>query len=169
MYIISPEVLVTHTKELGQILEAVHQTSTNLGRTASIPTAIAIAQLALKHRQNKNFWQRMIIFVGLPHSTMSHQTTDVERALVRLAKKLKKNVALDVIVFGDDIEQASKDTASSVPLSGTRPRPTALTSSNPIVSLSSMHKLTCMVWCHALFCSFPDITSPSHLTHTSSS
>ena len=51
MYIISPEVLVTNTKELGQILEAIHQTSTNLGRTASIPMAIAIA---LKHRQNKN-------------------------------------------------------------------------------------------------------------------
>ncbi|KAI9448430.1 hypothetical protein H4582DRAFT_1900718 [Lactarius indigo] len=70
-----PEVLVTHTKEIGQILTAVHNTSTNLGRTASIPTAIAIAQLALKHRQNKNLRQRVIVF----------------RALIRLAKKLKKN------------------------------------------------------------------------------
>lgn len=102
-------------------------------------------------------------------ATLDDVSPDVEHTLVRLAKKLKKNVALDVIVFGDDIEQASKGTASSVPLSGTRPRPTALTSSNLIVSLSSMRKLTCMVWCHALFCSFPDITSPSHLTHTSSS
>ena len=63
---VSPEVLVTHTKELGQILEAVHQTSTNLGRTASISMAIAIAQLALKHRQNKNLRQRAIVFVGSP-------------------------------------------------------------------------------------------------------
>ena len=94
-------------------------------------------------------------------ATLNNVSPDVERALVRLAKKLKKNVALDMIVFGDDIEQASKGTASSVPLSGTRPRSTALMSSNPIVSFSSMPKLTCMVWCHALFCSIPDITSPS--------
>jgi 26S proteasome regulatory subunit N10 len=87
MYIISPEVLVTHTKELGQILEAVHQTSTNLGRTASIPTAIAIAQLALKHRQNKNLRQRVIVFVGSP---LDDASPDAERALFRLAKKLKK-------------------------------------------------------------------------------
>ena len=104
MYIISPEVLVTHTKELGQILEAVHQTSTNLGRTASIPTAIAIAQLALKHRQNKNLRQRVIVFVGSP---LDDASPEAERALVRLAKKLKKNnVALDVVAFEDGIEQA---------------------------------------------------------------
>ena len=98
--------LVTHTKELGQILEAVHQTSTNLGRTASIPTAIAIAQLALKHRQNKNLRQRVVVFVGSP---LEDASAEAERALVRLAKKLKKNnVALDVVAFGDGIEQAGE-------------------------------------------------------------
>jgi 26S proteasome regulatory subunit N10 len=102
----SPEVLVTHTKELGQILTAVHTTSTNLGRTASIPTAIAIAQLALKHRQNKNLRQRVIVFVGSP---LEDASPDSERALVRLAKKLKKNnVALDVVAFGDGIEEAGE-------------------------------------------------------------
>ncbi|KAI9461044.1 hypothetical protein F5148DRAFT_1300190 [Russula earlei] len=102
-----PEVLVTHTKELGQILAAVHQTSTNLGRTASIPTAIAIAQLALKHRQNKNLRQRVVVFVGSP---LEDASPDAERALVRLAKKLKKNnVALDVVAFGDGIEEAGED------------------------------------------------------------
>jgi 26S proteasome regulatory subunit N10 len=106
MYI-SPEVLVTHTKELGQILDAVHKTSTNLGRTASIPTAIAIAQLALKHRQNKNLRQRVIVFVGSP---LDDTSPDSERALIRLAKKLKKNnVALDVVAFGDGIEEAGED------------------------------------------------------------
>lgn len=101
-----PEVLVTHTKELGQIMTAVHNTSTNLGRTASIPTAIAIAQLALKHRQNKNSRQRVIVFVGSP---LEDASPDAERALVRLAKKLKKNnVALDVIAFGDGIEEAGE-------------------------------------------------------------
>jgi 26S proteasome regulatory subunit N10 len=100
-------VLVTHTKELGQIITAVHNTSTNLGRTASIPTAIAIAQLALKHRQNKNSRQRVMVFVGSPLEDASPET---ERALVRLAKKLKKNnVALDVIAFGDGIEEAGED------------------------------------------------------------
>jgi 26S proteasome regulatory subunit N10 len=99
-------VLVTHTKELGQILSAVHQTSTNLGRTASIPTAIAIAQLALKHRQNKTLRQRVVVFVGSPLEDVS---PDAERALIRLAKKLKKNnVALDVIAFGDGIEEAGE-------------------------------------------------------------
>jgi len=99
-------VLVTHTKELGQILAAVHNTSTNLGRTASIPTAIAIAQLALKHRQNKTLRQRVVVFVGSPLEDVS---PEAERALVRLAKKLKKNnVALDVIAFGDGIEEAGE-------------------------------------------------------------
>jgi 26S proteasome regulatory subunit N10 len=96
-------VLVTHTKELGQILAAVHKTSTNLGRTASIPTAIAIAQLALKHRQNKTLRQRVVVFVGSP---LEDASPDAERALVRLARKLKKNnVALDVVAFGDGIEE----------------------------------------------------------------
>lgn len=99
--------LVTHTKELGQIIAAVHNTSSNLGRTASIPTAIAIAQLALKHRQNKNSRQRVIVFVGSP---LEDASPDAERSLIRLAKKLKKNnVALDVIAFGDGIEEAGED------------------------------------------------------------
>ena len=103
---LSPEVLVTHTKEIGQILTAVHNTSTNLGRTASIPTAIAIAQLALKHRQNKNLRQRVVVFVGSP---LEDTSPDAERALIRLAKKLKKNnVALDLIAFGDGIEEAGE-------------------------------------------------------------
>jgi len=106
LLLIRPEVLVTHTKELGQIITAVHNTSTNLGRTASIPTAIAIAQLALKHRQNKNSRQRVIVFVGSP---LEDASPDAERALIRLAKKLKKNnVALDVIAFGDGIEEAGE-------------------------------------------------------------
>jgi 26S proteasome regulatory subunit N10 len=95
-----------HTQELGQIITALHDTSTNLGRTASTSTAIAIAQLALKHRQNKNSRQRVIVFVGSP---LEDASPDAERALVRLAEKLKKNnVALDVIAFGDGIEEAGE-------------------------------------------------------------
>ncbi|KAI0043168.1 hypothetical protein FA95DRAFT_1563586 [Auriscalpium vulgare] len=101
-----PEVLVTHTKELGQVLTALHTVSDRLGGTASIPTAIAIAQLALKHRQNKNLRQRVILFVGSP---LEDTSPEAERSLVRLAKKLKKNnVAIDVVAFGDGVEEAGE-------------------------------------------------------------
>jgi 26S proteasome regulatory subunit N10 len=96
--------LVTHTKELGQVLSAVHKSSGKLGGEADIPTAIAIAQLALKHRQNKNLRQRIIVLLGSP---LSGAGAD-ERGMVRLAKKLKKNnVAIDIIAFGDAIEEGS--------------------------------------------------------------
>ena len=66
----------------------------------------AIAQLALKHRQNKTLCQRVVVFVGPPLEDIS---PDAERVLVRLAKKLKKkNVALNVIAFGDGIEEAGE-------------------------------------------------------------
>ncbi|KZT63715.1 hypothetical protein DAEQUDRAFT_99485 [Daedalea quercina L-15889] len=100
-----PEVLVTHTKDIGQILQALHSTSGKVGGTADIPTAIAVAQLALKHRQNKNLRQRIIVFVGSP---LEGQGAD-EKAMVRLAKKLKKNnVAVDFIAFGDGIEEGER-------------------------------------------------------------
>jgi 26S proteasome regulatory subunit N10 len=156
-------VLVTHTKELGQILEAVHQTSTNLGRTASIPTAIAIAQLALKHRQNKNLRQRVVVFVGSP---LEDASAEAERALVRLAKKLKKNnVALDVVAFGDGIEQAGEGGHSILRAFVEN----ASSSDNSYVPSSSHfpfhHPLHGMVT-HTP--QFPDITSQSHPALTSS-
>ncbi|KAF9236425.1 hypothetical protein BU15DRAFT_64020 [Melanogaster broomeanus] len=81
-----PEVLVTHSKDLGGSID--------------IPTAINIAQLALKHRENKNLRQRIIVFVGSP----LQGTGADEREMVKLAKKLKKNnVAVDFISFGDGI------------------------------------------------------------------
>ncbi|EGO04188.1 hypothetical protein SERLA73DRAFT_173624 [Serpula lacrymans var. lacrymans S7.3] len=97
-----PEVLVTHTKELGHILKSVHSTSSKIGGSIDIPTAIAIAQLALKHRENKNLRQRIIVFVGSP---LEGQGAD-EKNMVKLAKKLKKNnVAVDIVAFGDGIEE----------------------------------------------------------------
>ena len=60
-------------------------------------TAIQVAQLALKHRQNKNLRQRIIAFVGSPLP----DSLD-EKTLVKVGKKLKKNnVALDVICYGE--------------------------------------------------------------------
>lgn len=97
--------LVTHSKDLGQILQALHATQDKIAGVADIPTAINVATLALKHRQNKNLRQRIILFLGSP---LEGQGAD-EKAMVRLAKKLKKNnVAVDVITFGDGIEEGER-------------------------------------------------------------
>ncbi|KIY62470.1 hypothetical protein CYLTODRAFT_383549 [Cylindrobasidium torrendii FP15055 ss-10] len=101
----APEVLVTHSKEFGQILQAVHDTSGKISGSVDITTAIAVAQLALKHRENKNLRQRIVVFTGSP---LEGAGAD-EKSLVKLAKKLKKNnVALDVVAFGDAIEDSGE-------------------------------------------------------------
>ncbi len=103
---VRPEVLVTHSKDLGQILQAIHVTKNKIGGAIDIPTAIAVAQLALKHRENKNLRQRIIVFAGSP---LEGPAAD-EKAMIKLAKKLKKNnVALDVVAFGDGIEEPGEE------------------------------------------------------------
>jgi 26S proteasome regulatory subunit N10 len=58
--------------------------------------------LALKHRQNKNQHQRMILFIGSP-------TQADAAALTKLGQALKKNnVAVDVICFGEVEENREK-------------------------------------------------------------
>ncbi|TFY59817.1 hypothetical protein EVG20_g7645 [Dentipellis fragilis] len=90
--------------ELGEIAKALHNASKQLGGSVTIQTAIAVAQLALKHRQNKNLRQRIVVLVGSP----LEESAD-ERVLVHLAKRLKKNnVALDVVAFGDGIEESGE-------------------------------------------------------------
>eukprot|EP01113_Clastostelium_recurvatum_P040770 TRINITY_DN637_c0_g1_i1.p1 TRINITY_DN637_c0_g1~~TRINITY_DN637_c0_g1_i1.p1 ORF type:complete len:388 (-),score=117.82 TRINITY_DN637_c0_g1_i1:30-1193(-) len=90
----SPEVLVTLTQDLGKILKAVHEVK--LIGQGHFVQALQVAQLALKHRQNKHQHQRIVIFVGTP----LQETGD---ELVRTAKRLKKNnVAVDVINFGEE-------------------------------------------------------------------
>ncbi|KIY47817.1 hypothetical protein FISHEDRAFT_44702 [Fistulina hepatica ATCC 64428] len=96
-----PQVLVTHSKDLGQILGAIHTTRQNISGEIDVFVALAIAQLALKHRENKNQRQRVIVFVGSPPSTSS-------RILQKLAKRLKKsNIAVDVVCFGDGLDAQS--------------------------------------------------------------
>ncbi|KAK0536799.1 proteasome regulatory particle base subunit rpn10 [Tilletia horrida] len=96
----SPEVLVTLTQDIGKILSALH--SSKIAGTSNLGTGINVAQLALKHRQNKNQRQRIIAFVGSPL-----EESDAE--LIKLGKKLKKNnVAVDVINFGEDEENEDK-------------------------------------------------------------
>ncbi|TNY19937.1 hypothetical protein DMC30DRAFT_378202 [Rhodotorula diobovata] len=87
-----PEVLVTLTQDEGKLMAALHDVKS--GGEADLMTGIQVAQLALKHRQNKNQRQRIIVFAGSP-------IKDSQAALVKLGKKLKKNnVALDIISFG---------------------------------------------------------------------
>jgi 26S proteasome regulatory subunit N10 len=102
----SPEVLVTHTKDLGQIIKGVHTAAGKIGGYIDVQTAIAVAQLALKHRENKNLRQRIIVFVASP---LDGPGAD-EQSMVKLAKKLKKNnVAVDIVSYGDGIEEADAD------------------------------------------------------------
>ena len=56
----------------------------------------------LKHRQNKHQHQRIVLFVGSP-------IVEDEDSLVKLAKRLKKNnVAVDVVSFGEHLENSAK-------------------------------------------------------------
>lgn len=96
----SPELLVSLTADLGKVLTSLH----NLKIQANLDfvAGIQVAQLALKHRQNKNQHQRIIFFVGSPITA----TTD---DLVKLAKRLKKNnVAVDVVNFGEEATNTDK-------------------------------------------------------------
>ncbi|KAI9336247.1 hypothetical protein BD770DRAFT_401768 [Pilaira anomala] len=95
-----PEVLVTLTTDVGKILTALH--AVKAGGNPNFLTSIQIAQLALKHRQNRNQRQRIIVFVASPIESD-------EKTLVKLAKKLKKNnVAVDIINFGEEAENTSR-------------------------------------------------------------
>ncbi|TPX57726.1 hypothetical protein PhCBS80983_g03628 [Powellomyces hirtus] len=96
----SPEVLVTLTPDIGKILTALHHIA--ITGKSNLSTGVQIAQLALKHRQNKHQKQRIIVFVGSP-------LAEDEKTLVRLGKKLKKNnVAVDIINFGEEAENTAK-------------------------------------------------------------
>lgn len=78
-----------------------HDAKAKLGGSVDLPTAINVATLALKHRQNKNLRQRILVFLGSP---LDGPGVD-EKSLVRLAKKLKKNnIAIDIVCYGDALE-----------------------------------------------------------------
>lgn len=88
-----PRVLVTPTADLGKVLGAMH--GLGMESEANITSGVQVAQLALKHRQNKNQRQRIVLFLGSPVAAD-------QAALVKIGKKLKKNnVAVDIVSFGD--------------------------------------------------------------------
>ncbi|GAA5838480.1 hypothetical protein JCM5353_004030 [Sporobolomyces roseus] len=116
-----PEVLTTLTQDEGKLIAAIHDIKR--GGESDLQTGIQVAQLALKHRQNKNQRQRIIVFVGSP-------IKDSQATLVKLGKKLKKNnVALDIISFGstnNEIDLSIPSLASS----STAPPPPVETETN---------------------------------------
>eukprot|EP00761_Pharyngomonas_kirbyi_P011740 gb/GECH01011766.1/.p1 GENE.gb/GECH01011766.1/~~gb/GECH01011766.1/.p1 ORF type:complete len:385 (+),score=156.11 gb/GECH01011766.1/:1-1155(+) len=90
----NPNVEVALSSDLGKCLSAV--SSTKIEGDSNLHSSLQVAQLALKHRQNKNQKQRIIAFVGSPVETE-------QKKLVRLGKKLKKNnVAVDIVNFGEE-------------------------------------------------------------------
>lgn len=85
---------MTPTNDIGKLLSALAKST--ISGTADLLTSVQIAQLALKHRENKNQRQRIVIFVGSP-------LEDSQDSLVKLGKKLRKNnVLVDVVTFGDE-------------------------------------------------------------------
>ena len=88
-----PEVLTTLTTDYGKLIDGLHRTK--IRGKSHFSTALNVAGLALKHRQNKSQRQRIIMFTCSP---LSEDTP----SLTKLAKRLKKNnIAVDVISFGD--------------------------------------------------------------------
>ncbi len=82
------------TEEIGKILAAFALVKLD-GKNTDLSTAVQIAQLALKHRKNKNGGQRIIAFVGGP-------LEDSVAAFQKIGKNLKKNnVAIDIISLGE--------------------------------------------------------------------
>ncbi|KAF7112322.1 hypothetical protein RHSIM_RhsimUnG0240700 [Rhododendron simsii] len=69
-----------------------------VGGECNLAAGIQVAQLALKHRQNKKQQQRIIVFVGSP-------VKYDKKVLEMIGRKLKKNsVALDIVNFGEEDE-----------------------------------------------------------------
>eukprot|EP01102_Stenamoeba_stenopodia_P016826 TRINITY_DN5921_c0_g1_i1.p1 TRINITY_DN5921_c0_g1~~TRINITY_DN5921_c0_g1_i1.p1 ORF type:complete len:429 (-),score=116.87 TRINITY_DN5921_c0_g1_i1:79-1233(-) len=94
------EVLVSLTADLGKILTSLH--GMKIFGECDFLAAMQVAQLALKNRQNKNQHQRLIMFVGSPVKTD-------KTGLERMGRRLKKNnVAVDIVNFGEDAENAQK-------------------------------------------------------------
>jgi len=89
-----PKVMATPTPDLGRVLSCMQEIRPE--GQVSLVQGVQIAQLALKHRQNKNQRQRIVAFIGSP-------LAEEEKVLVKAAKKLKKNnVAVDIVSFGDE-------------------------------------------------------------------
>jgi len=94
------EVLLTPTDDQGRITAELAKAK--IGGTSDVLRGIQTAQLALKHRQNKNQRQRIVVFVCSPIAA-------TEKELETLGKNLKKNnVSIDLVSFGEVEENKPK-------------------------------------------------------------
>lgn len=90
----TPEVLTTLTADIGRVIQTVNRIK--VAPKSDFMRALKVAQLALKHRQNKNQHQRVVLFVGSPLEAD-------EKTLVNAGKQLRKNgIAVDVVNFGEE-------------------------------------------------------------------
>jgi 26S proteasome regulatory subunit N10 len=157
----TPRILVTPTPDLGKVLNCM--TDIPIEGEINVSASVQIAQLALKHRQNKNQRQRIVIFTASPiqedkvrgrrardrpahvaaaapaprgacHAAGQGQSpgglirpSRLQEALVKIAKKLKKNnVAVDIVSFGELDENEEKVGAAAAPSLRCRQRPSGL-------------------------------------------
>jgi len=77
-----PQVFLTQTNDIGRLLSTIGKMP--IQGFVDITRAVKIAQLSLKHRQNKNQKQRIVVFIGSPIE--GHE----ERDFVKLGKGLRK-------------------------------------------------------------------------------
>ena len=75
-------ILASPTADLGKLLACLH--GLKASGEMNFVTLIKTAQLALKHRKNRNGAQRIVVFVGSP-------VVEEERELARLGAVLKKS------------------------------------------------------------------------------
>ncbi|KAH0971092.1 hypothetical protein GBA52_023248 [Prunus armeniaca] len=98
-------VLVTPTSDLGKILACMH--GLEIGGEMNLAAGIQVAQLALKHRQNKKQQQRIIVFAG--RFIIPLLSKHDKKFLEIIGRRLKKNsVALDIVNFGEEDEEKSE-------------------------------------------------------------
>jgi len=94
------EILVTPVQDPGRILASFP--NVKIGGRIQLSTSLQIAQLALKHRLNKNQKQRIVAFIASP-------VVESEEALVKLGQKLRKNaINLDIINLENGPEHNQK-------------------------------------------------------------
>lgn len=107
------EVRIPPTRDTTKLLTATQNLA--IGGSLDLIVALRIAQLALKHRQNKAGEQRIIAFVASPVQIQ-------EKELKTLASSLRKEgIAIDIINMGEieDNEKILKDFVDQVDKDGT--------------------------------------------------
>ncbi|ETB62257.1 hypothetical protein YYC_00866 [Plasmodium yoelii 17X] len=87
------KIKVSLTNDIGQLLSCIH--GIKIEGSCDIIRSLLIAQLALKHRIDKNLEQKIIIFIGSPIEAN-------EKQLISTGKQLKKNnISIDIISYGN--------------------------------------------------------------------